>query len=408
MANQEKELQRFVNEPKYREKVLKKIHRDQDSQYDKRIRTLCSEKDKLISSRSKEIKRITSARWESVVDGKLLVNATEGKVRINESEIPCSDIQGAELNVQMTYRGITNSSGESKKHVSLGGAVVGGLVGGGVGLAIGGLGLGKRKNKGTTVHNQVPVCTHLGVLVNIRGFVSEIVLLSKQVDQTSSDYADAERKAQVIISKLAKLGTSPMPTHFLRVEEEPTVRDYDAQIISKDQEIQYAIEDKPTYEIPDMYRLAEQREMSDEEYLSHLAQEDIVRAEALTQMPTKSKSKIAIDKDAILDGGKKTLRIIGIVCCWGLTIFTLIMALGACISGTIPGTILLIVSALSVNPLMHKLVISKVRFIRKWMCVLIFIVAFIIGILLIPTTTSGEDVDGSTETTIIDDMTNNY
>ena len=47
MANEEKELFKFVNDPKYREKVINKIHKDMDREYDRRVKNVEAEKKKL-------------------------------------------------------------------------------------------------------------------------------------------------------------------------------------------------------------------------------------------------------------------------------------------------------------------------------------------------------------------------
>ena len=86
MANEEKELFKFVNDPKYREKVINKIHKDMDREYDRRVKNVEAEKKKLYKARTNEVIRITNSRWESFAGGKLEVNRTEGKIRINGTE----------------------------------------------------------------------------------------------------------------------------------------------------------------------------------------------------------------------------------------------------------------------------------------------------------------------------------
>lgn len=410
MVTQEKELYRFVNEPKYRAKVIANIHKEQDALYDKRIRGLRSERQRLLSAREKEISRISQARWESIANGKLLVNTTEGKIKINSTESAFSDILGAEMNAELTYRVTTQSTGQSKRHASLGGAALGGLVTmNPVGAVVGGIALGKTKTKGSSVQDQIPMCAHLGVLVNISGFVTEIVLLTKQVEQTSSDYIKAEREAQTIIAKLSSLAKTPVPTSWLAVENEPSVKEYDEQIVNVDNQIRIAIEDKPTYKIPAMYRTEEQKYMTDDEYLAYLASEDVARVSAKEPKASDvSKDAVSVEpivvrscepkveeiksgehkKEKGASVGKRVFGVIGSVIGWILSVFALIMVLGALISGGIASTILFVVSALSINPLVHRLVKSKVGFIRKWMCVVLFIITFIIGAIVMPTATT--------------------
>lgn len=77
MANEEKELHKFVYNPKYREKVIARVHKERDKQYNKGVKRVKSERDKLVKSRSKEISRISNSRWEISCGGKLWVNRTE-------------------------------------------------------------------------------------------------------------------------------------------------------------------------------------------------------------------------------------------------------------------------------------------------------------------------------------------
>ncbi len=209
MANEEKELFKFVTDPKYRDKVIAKIHKNDDNAYNKQIKVLEKERDNLSKNRTNEITRIANARWEKYADGKLMVNRTEGKIQINNTIASFSSIQGAELNMMVGSRIVTteNTKTQSKKHASLGGAVVGGMILGPVGAVAGGVGLGKTKGKttGRTVSKQIPTCTHLGVMINIDGFISEIVLISKQVDQSSFVFSKAQSDAQNIIAKLGEL-----------------------------------------------------------------------------------------------------------------------------------------------------------------------------------------------------------
>ena len=135
---------------------------------------------------------------KKVAGGGLEINRTEGKVRINGSEHLFSNIQGSELNMLSGFRVVTKeqSHSKSKKHASLKGALAGSILMGPPGTVIGGVGLGKTKTKSTgkSVSNQIPTCMHLGVLVNIDGFISEIVLISSQVDQSGWIFNEAQKK----------------------------------------------------------------------------------------------------------------------------------------------------------------------------------------------------------------------
>ena len=92
MANEEKELYKFVNDPKYRDKIIAKIHKDDDNAYNKRIKQIEHEKDILLKNKTKEITRIANSRWEKLAGGKIMVNRTEGKIQ--------SDVQLAGKSLQ--------------------------------------------------------------------------------------------------------------------------------------------------------------------------------------------------------------------------------------------------------------------------------------------------------------------
>ena len=82
MANEIKELSKFCNDPKYREKVIARIHKDMDKEYNQRIKTIEAQKNALIVNRNKEISRISKSRWESYARNLLLINRTEGTISI--------------------------------------------------------------------------------------------------------------------------------------------------------------------------------------------------------------------------------------------------------------------------------------------------------------------------------------
>ena len=208
-ANEEKELMKFISNPTYREKAIIKIHKERDAQYNHNVKAVENDINKLTKERTNEITRIANARWENIANGKFAINRTEGKVKINQTDVLFSSIKGAEMNAQQGFRVITTDNSKSKKHASVGGALVGGALFGPIGAMAGGVGLGKTKTKGQSVSNQIPTCTHLGVLVNIDGFVSEISLLETQVDQSSTAFTNAYNLAQQIVTQLGVLANIP-------------------------------------------------------------------------------------------------------------------------------------------------------------------------------------------------------
>ena len=110
--------------------------------------------------------------------------------------------------------------------------------------------------------------------MTIDGFVQEVVFISSPVDQTSPAFSRAQRDAQNLIAQLSVLSRTPVPESFIRPEDESSVKVIDAQIVDKEQELQKVIEDKPVYTLPDMYRMEENKELSDEDYLQYLINTD--------------------------------------------------------------------------------------------------------------------------------------
>lgn len=396
MANEEKELLKFVQDPNYREKIINRIHKDSDAQYNKRIKIIESDRNRLSQNKLNEIKRIANARWEKF-GGALDVNRVEGKIRINNTESYFSSIKGADLNIQYGYRTVTNEVSHSKKHASVGGAIGGGLLFGPVGAMVGGVGLGKTKTTGHSSSNQIPTCLHLGVMVNIDGFVSEITLLSRQVDQSSITFARAQGAAQSIVAQLGALSHTPVPSTFLKPEEELSVTQIEQQIQNKQKELENAINDRPTYALPAMYRTQEQRDLSDADYLTYLEKQDEERQ--MQEEAEKNRAKAEKDsareaskaerreKLANFDYGgtaKKTFVIIGIILFWALSVIYMMLALGVALSGGIISCLIFVISGLFINPLIFKLINNKITRIPVWVCIIVLIVGFFAGILTSP------------------------
>lgn len=303
-----------------------------------------------------------------------------------------------------------NSHSKSKKHASLGGALAGSILMGPAGTVIGGVGLGKTKTKttGKSVTNQIPTCMHLGVLVNIDGFTSEIVLISSQVDQSGLIFNRAQSDAQTLISQLGALAHTPVPTSFLKPEEEMSVKAIDDQISNKREEVETAIADRPVYTLPAMYRTEEQKEMSDEEYLQYLESTDNQRVEerhankiAFKQEQAERK---AVERQRRLDKRemrrnqkeqnrdnvnhtemtKRVLVIIYNIIFWILSVFYVLSALISFTSLGVLSGILFLLTALLINPKVDEVISDRVIKIPKWAIVVIMIVGFFAGVLTFP------------------------
>ena len=244
---------KFAHDPIFKQKVIAKVHRDCDREYERNVRNCESNIELLEAEKKAEIERIEESRWENILGKKLRYNMTEGKVLMNGTQFLFSSIKGAAVNINESYRVETHESGKSKKHASIGGAVIGTLAFGPIGGIVGGSVLGKTTHKGNTNTNNIPTATHVGVIVDVNGFKSEIILLSHTVDQDSDEFAKAINNAQKIITKLQYLSTVPVPETFLKVEEEQSVIDLQNEILRAHNDLEIARANVPTYEIPERY-----------------------------------------------------------------------------------------------------------------------------------------------------------
>ena len=237
---------------KYLENVSKKIYKEQDKDYNNRVSMAENKLKELETAREKEIETITKNRWQNCGSAPFEYNMTEGKIKINDNLHIFSDVKGAEVVKEDSFKTITTSTGKTKKHVSLGKAVVGGALLGPAGAIAGGV-MGKNTSSGKSVSNEVPMCNFIGVNVDINGFFIQIPVLNQNVEQSSPIYNERLEEAQNIVSKLQQLSTTKVPSSFLKPEEEQSVLDYDAKIDEAKNELQKTIDDKPNYEIPESY-----------------------------------------------------------------------------------------------------------------------------------------------------------
>lgn len=343
----------------------------------------------------------------------MLINRTEGKIKFNQTEVLFSSIKGAEINIQTGFRIVTIDQSKSKKHASIGGGLIGGALFGPIGAIAGGVGLGKTKTKGTSTSNQIPTCMHIGVMINVDGFVSELVLLSSQVDQSSAAFSKLQSQAQNLISQLGVLANTPVPSSFKKPEEESSVLSIDAAIAQKQNELSAAIADRPTYALPTIYRTTEQQEMTDAEYIEYLKKLDEIRQREREQEIELERQKKAELKEKIKNErgrnkeiarqkkqelkelsrkdkmqslsdysgtAKKIGGIIVKVIFWMLSVFTLLSCIVAFTTngGIVGGAIFLLTAAL-INPLICDLINTKLLKMPRWLCIIIFVVGYVVG-----------------------------
>ncbi len=252
LSKEEIEKIKFEYDPIFRDKVITGVHKDQDNKYFKNVKNAAMKVKFSENARQNEIQKLANERWKSVGNKNLKYNLTEGKIRINQTEHLFNEIKGAEINKTDSYRVVTTGTGKSKKHVSLGKAVLGGALFGPVGAIVGGA-MGKTTTNSKSTSNSIPTCNHIGVIADISGFKSEIVVLNHTVDHSSRAYMTSLQNAEEIVAKLHFLATQPVPKTFKKVEEETSVLKYEKQIANARKELEKIKADKPTYDIPEKY-----------------------------------------------------------------------------------------------------------------------------------------------------------
>ena len=237
---------------KYLEKVSNKVHKERDREYSNNVASAENRLKLLERAKQNEIDRLENSRWQNCGVNGFSYNLIEGKIKIGNSTYLFSEIKGAEIVKEDSFRMITTQTAKSKKHMSLGKAVVGGALLGPLG-AVAGSTMGKTTTTGKAVSNSIPTCNHIGVKVDINGFSSEIVVLSTTIDQSNALYNNSLNKAQTIVDKLRELASTPVPKSFKKVEEEDSVLSYDSQIEEAEKELEKAKNNKPNYDIPESY-----------------------------------------------------------------------------------------------------------------------------------------------------------
>lgn len=248
MSKEEVNEIKYIYDPLYRGKQSKRKNRSIYQEYLKNVKDAELKILKLENKRQYEIERVNNERWHSLAGGLLKYSLIEGRIHINEIEYLFSSIRGAEVVKEDTYRVETKETGKSKKHVSLGGAVTGGVLFGPLGAVVGGSVLGKTTSKGSSVSNSIPTCSSLSVVVDLDGFKREISVLKREVDKSSAIYVDALESANEIFSKLHFLSTQPIPESFKKIEEELCILEIDKSIKIAQEELARIKEQKPLYD----------------------------------------------------------------------------------------------------------------------------------------------------------------
>ncbi len=174
---------------------------------------------------------------------------------------------------------------------------------------------------------------------------------------------------------------TPVPTHFIKPEEEASVKAIENQINNTQVKLQQAIDNKPTYAIPAIYRTNEQSGMSDEEYLQYLYNTDAQRAversvneaayrqqQAEIKAAKKAEERIARQRQRVqyrasVDGtgtAKKIGTVIYKILFWIFSIFIVLFALVSfTTNGGILSGLLFLITAILINPLVHNLARKK-------------------------------------------------
>lgn len=240
---------KFAHDPIFRQEVIDKVHRDCDKEYRQNIKKCENKIKSLEEDRIDEIERIKDARWEEIVDDGVQYNMTEGKLLYGDEIFLFSDIRGAAVSFDASYRAVPEENNKSKKNATVDTAALSGLCFGTITPVVGGI----TAPNNDSVANTIPTANHLGVMVDIQGERSEIVLLNETTDQDSRDCRKAVQKAETLVTKLHFLSATPVPANYLQPEEEKSVLKIDDKIVEAKKDLEAAKADVPTYDIPERY-----------------------------------------------------------------------------------------------------------------------------------------------------------
>ncbi len=253
-SKDERDRVRFESDPMFHDKVIRSVKAKADGDYRSRVHEAESRVKELNRKRSYQLSFLEDQRWNKEIHKKFAVNMTEGKIRINSSaEALFSQIRGFDLNLQTYKKTEGKADLKGKRHLSAGGAALGGLVGGGAGAVVGALGMGKKSYKGVLTLTTTTVCSHLGVYISIDGELHEIVLLSSDKECGSSDYQKAANTALAILDELQVLCKTPVPDFVPSLEDDESIRALDAKIASAEEALEREKDRRPVYQLPEKY-----------------------------------------------------------------------------------------------------------------------------------------------------------
>jgi hypothetical protein len=353
-------LEKFVSNPRFREKTVERLYKDEDRAYERRIKDLQKEKQNLEKDREDEVQRLVNARWQEVVKDKVYANFIEGKVNINGKTVFFSSIKDAALNMRQSFRTETDGSTTTRQRPNRWAEAGGRIRYGETGGLVSRVGLAKSKTKIDVDTEEVAQCYHLGVNVSIDGIVSEVILLNKQVDQDSRKFNNAYNQAQRLIAELGRLANTPVPASYPLIENEPSVVNYTKSIEAKTHEIEMAINDKPKYEIPKEYRTKEQAEMTDKDYLDYLdSMNGLQREKEIMEAREERLEKEVFMKNAekeakIMRGEKTTGEKVGSVILWIVDVMLVLLGLIFLMVGGYLFTLVTIIVAVASNPIFYN------------------------------------------------------
>ena len=234
-AQQKEELYaRFETDSSFQSSVLEKVRRSGDKQHDaavNRTEQALRDAEKAVEN---EILRIDRERWHDLGYG-LKANTTEGILRYNGRNYLFTDILGAQPYSHYTERHNYTTTGSTKRSPSIGKAVVGGVLFGGVGAVIGGLSGSSESVSKTEDHVTHELTSH-GIYLNLGGFTYDI-----------------KGAPESLVHKLQALAQIGIPQGWTPVEEMPSVLEKKRNAAQLRKALADVRASMPEYTIPEKY-----------------------------------------------------------------------------------------------------------------------------------------------------------
>lgn len=336
-----KELERFLTDKNFREMKVDELKETSIELKKTGIERLRKEQEELRREKISLIEKHTNGENKVVVDNQLYVNDTAGIIIVNEHVAPFSSVKNAEIKIEETG----------------------------------------------------DVCKHIGVLVDLDGIFSEIVLLDKETNQSSELFVDAKQRAENVVYGLGVVSNTVASTEFESLENFEDIKDVNKRIEAKKKQTEVFENRNSAFIFPAITRKGDHPELTDEEYFlynKYLEEEQskteilgVTSEQAQSEEIKKSVSEKRTKKVSNIMP-KKTVGIkIGYVFLWIISICSALLGLIFMLVQGMPVSFLCLLTAVVINPIFYEFMYKNVKKYPFWMNFVFVGIAFVLFFVVI-------------------------